>query len=116
METKELKMPSGKHTVVIRNYITAQDDIEKRRTTFASLKISSSDSEIDLEKKLDKQESSAEFLIEHELLNIRRLVISVDGNKSNTYEAIMNFNRADYTFLKDELAKVWNEEQAEKKS
>ena len=84
-ETKELKTPSGVHTITVKAYLTGVDRRAYRRTilTIAS----------------EEKGKTVDGVEEAENAMITQLVLAVDGSKEDIINQVLNMRADDYDFV-----------------
>ena len=91
-DTKQIVTPSGKHTILVRSYLTGKDRRDHRRLIWRLAE----------EEKNDKVEA----LEESENALIAAIVIDVDGSKENMLERILQMESQDYDFVINLTVKI----------
>lgn len=93
-ETKEIKTPSGEHTILVKSYLTGEDRRSARRTI------------------LDVHEqgigTKVEGIEKVENETILRVVLKIDGDDQGIINRILSFRDTDYDFIVDTVNEITN--------
>ena len=101
METKKIETPLGKNKIELKEYITGRD-LRKIRAVFAKdLEFGLSDGKTETNKI-----KAGELTVEAENIAIDTVIISIDGERENLVDKVLDMQSEDYEFVIKEINKV----------
>ena len=107
-ETRTIETPFKKFKVEIKTYLTAKDEFEIERVLYDAAEIKGGVvSEL--------KGSKGEVMINMEKKLMEKAVVSIDGEKENIIENLLDMPAQDYNFVKAEVDKIRNYAQIKKK-
>ena len=101
METKKIICPFSKTEVVLKAWITGEEDNKIRKQMLDhNMSMDGNDAEINL----------GEAVVKTEKAKVDVIVVSIAGEKKNIYEKICAMRKCDYSFVIDEVNKIATDE------
>jgi len=107
-ETKKLTLPISKKEVEIKTYITGRESREIRDVFLKEMKVSGVGGEV--------KEVNASLQSEAENKAIKIIIVSINGDKNDILDKILDLPLRDYNFVMKEINEVESGLSAEKKT
>src|ERR1700710_912295 len=109
-ETREITTTGG-HKVVLKTYLTGQEDNSLTSVLYGDLKMSVEDMQSGI---TSVKDIPATFVVKQEEKAIELLVVSVDGVTDNAAQTVLNFPKLEYQSFIVEINKIRNPTTPEK--
>jgi hypothetical protein len=109
-ETREFTTPGG-HKVVLRTYLTGQEDNELTSVLYGDLKMSVEDMQKGI---ASVKDVPGTFIVKQEEKAVELLVVSVDGINDNAAQTVLNLPMLEYKAIVAEINNIRNPTTPEK--
>lgn len=99
-ETKVIETPKEKHKVELKTYITGREIRQVEQVFYEDIDVSL------VGKTADIKSVNPNLMLKSQDKMIEMLVVSVDGEKDNLLQRVLDMHSNDYHFLLNEINKV----------
>ena len=101
-ETKFILTPISKLKIAIKTWITAREDQEIQGVMFKAMKMNPTGKDFNFEP------IDGTCILDRERKSMEMLIASIDGKTENILETVLDMNKIDYDFIKEEIDKIVN--------